>query len=169
MTRVADRFDRRVEALLARHAQLRLEVQVGSRNERVDAALRGWLNRPRRFFEVLAVAARQAGDDRPADLRGHAPHRLGIRRRGDREAGLDDVHPEQIELTGQQQLFRHPEREPGRLLAVAQRRVENSNLLGHRANLHAVEPASPKAWRGARAGSGATDLPVDATGKDLSK
>ena len=77
------------------------------------------------------MAARQAGDDRAADLLRNAADRLGVGRRGDREARLDDVHAEQIELTGQQQLLGHPEREPGRLLAVTQRRVEDSNLLGH--------------------------------------
>ena len=37
--------------------------------------------------------------------------------------------PSSVELTGEQQLFGRPQRKPGRLLAVTQRRVENSNLL----------------------------------------
>ena len=74
------------------------------------------------------MAARQAGDHRTPDLGGDAAHRLGVGRRGNREAGLDDVHAERVELTRQLQLLRRAQREAGRLLAVAQRGVEDSNL-----------------------------------------
>ena len=75
------------------------------------------------------MAARQAGDDRTADLGGDAAHGFGVGRRGNREPGLDDVHAKRIELTGQLQLLGRPEREPGRLLAVAQRRVEDADVV----------------------------------------
>ena len=129
LARVADRVHRRLEALLAGHAQLRLQVQIRGRDERVDAALRRRLDRPGRLLEVGAMAARQAGDDRTADLGGDLADRFGVGRRGDRKAGLDDVHAERIELTGELQLLGRPEREPGRLLAVAQRRVEDSDVV----------------------------------------
>ena len=93
--------------------------------------LRRRLNGPGRLLEILAVTARQARDHGTTNLGGNAANRFGVGRGRDREPGLDDVHAKQIELTGQQELFRHPERESGRLLAVTQRRVENSNLLGH--------------------------------------
>ena len=127
--RVAHGVDRRLEALLARHPQLGLEVQVGGGDERVDAALRRRLDRPRRLLEVGAMAAGQAGDHRPPDLGGDPAHRFGVGRRGNREPGLDDVHAQRVELTGQLQLLGRAQRKPGRLLAVAQRRVENPYLL----------------------------------------
>ena len=37
LPREAHGVDRRLEALLARHAQLGLQVQIGGRDERVDA------------------------------------------------------------------------------------------------------------------------------------
>ena len=81
------------------------------------------------LLEIGAMAARQAGDDRTADLGGDLADGLGVGRRGDREAGLDDVHAKRIELTGQLQLLGRPERKPGRLLAVAQRRVEDADVV----------------------------------------
>jgi hypothetical protein len=57
-----------------------------------------------------------------------------------------------------------PERKSGRLLAVAQRRVENSNLLGH------VEFASVSIPLLAyRPNPGITAFPVDVTREELSK
>ena len=54
-------------------------------------------------------------------------HGLEVAGRGDGEAGLDDVHVEQLELPGDLQLLRRVQRRPGRLLAVAQRRVEDAD------------------------------------------
>ena len=129
LAREAHGIDRRLEALLARHAQLGLQVQVGGGDERVDAPLRRRLDRPRGRLEVGAMAARQAGDHRPPDLGGNLAHGFGVGRRRDREAGLDDVHAERIELTRQLQLLGRAQRKPGRLLAVAQRRVEDPDVL----------------------------------------
>ena len=77
------------------------------------------------------MAAREARDDRAADLLGDAVDRLRVSRRRDRESCFNDVHAERIELTGQTKLLSHPQREPGCLLAVAQRRVENSDVFCH--------------------------------------
>ena len=68
-----------------------------------------------------------AGDDRPADLARDLPRRFRVGRRRDREAGLDDVDAERVERPRQRQLRRHVHREAGRLLAVAQRRVEDDD------------------------------------------
>ena len=46
LPRVADRVDRRLEALLARHAQLGLQMQIGGGDERVDASARRRLQSP---------------------------------------------------------------------------------------------------------------------------
>ena len=101
------------------------------------------------LLEVGAMAARQARDHRD----GGSPwrcgtHGLGVGGRGDREPGLDDVHAERIELTGQLELLGRPERKPGCLLAVAQRRVENSDVF--------CQPSGLFPRR----------MPVDATGLD---
>ncbi len=62
---------------------------------------------------------------------GHPPHRLGVVLGGDREARLDDVHAENLELAGQTDLLLDSHREPGRLFTVAQRRVENDQPIRH--------------------------------------
>ena len=51
------------------------------------------------------------------------------RRGGDREAGLDDVHAQPRQLVGDLQLLLHVQRDAGRLLAVAQRRVEDEDAV----------------------------------------
>jgi hypothetical protein len=116
-------------------------MQIGGRDERMDAPLGGRLDRPGGLLEVFTVAASQAGDDRTAQLRRNAPHGFGIGRGRNGESGLDDVDPERIELTGKQQLFSRPERKSGRLLAVSQRRVEYPNVVLP----HETPPASPQA------------------------
>ena len=80
--------------------------------------------------DVGRVRAREPGDDRPLDLARDRLHRLEVARRGDREAGLDDVDAEPRELVGDLQLLGRVQRDAGRLLAVAQRRVEDQYRLG---------------------------------------
>ena len=136
----------RFEALLARHAQLGLQVQVGGGDEGVDAPLRGRLDGPRRALQVGAMAPGQARDHRPADLGGNRPHGLGIGGRRNREAGLDDVHAKRVQLPGQLQLLRRVQREPRRLLAVSQRRVEDPHVLLYPSDpLRAPRAAAPPA------------------------
>ena len=75
--------------------------------------------------DVGEVRAREAGDDRPLDLAGDALDGLEVAGRGDREAGLDHVDAEPRELLGDLELLGGVQRDAGRLLAVAQRRVED--------------------------------------------
>jgi hypothetical protein len=56
----------------------------------------------------------------------------GPRVRRDREPGLDDVHAEVDELGRHAPLLAHGHAAPGRLLAVAQRGVEDQHALSHR-------------------------------------
>src|SRR5439155_3393280 len=58
--------------------------------------------------------------------------RLEVAGRADREAGLDDVHAEPSELVRDLELLRRVERDARRLLAVAQRRVEDQYSVGIR-------------------------------------
>jgi hypothetical protein len=69
---------------------------------------------------------------------GSGARREGSRRRGrrrpehtGRESGLDDVHTEAFELTRQPDLLVEPHGEAGRLLTVAERRVENDESIRH--------------------------------------
>jgi hypothetical protein len=132
MPRVAHRLDGRLETLLARHAKLRLKMKVRRGDERVDASPFRRFDRFGGFLQVSPVAARETGDGRPADFLRDAMHGLRVGRRRNRESGLDDVHAERIELPGQPKLFGYPQGESGSLLAIAQRRVENSDVLCHR-------------------------------------
>ena len=120
-----------VEALLARDAQLRREVEIGGGEERVNARPRSAGGSARAASSMsCARRPRQRGDDRPPHVAGNLPHRLGIGRRRDRKAGLDDVHAERVERTRHGQLRRHVHREAGRLLAVAQGRIEDDDACG---------------------------------------
>ena len=60
-------------------------------------------------------------------LRGDGADRFEIALGADREAGFDDVDAHRFEVAGDLQLFRQREGRAGGLLAVSQRRVENSN------------------------------------------
>src|SRR5207247_4081145 len=77
---------------------------------------------------------------RPPDLARHGVHRPEIVLAGHREAGLDDVHPEEIQLPGQPDLFLEVHAAARRLLAVAQRGVENSDPVGHGVSLRCEVP-----------------------------
>ena len=60
------------------------------------------------------------------DLAGDRLDRLEVTGRGDREAGLDDVDTETAELVRDLQLLLGVQGDARRLLAVAQRRIEDT-------------------------------------------
>ena len=73
-----------------------------------------------------------------ADVVGDLAHRFEIAGRGDRKAGFDDVDAQIDQRLGDFQLFGQVHARAGRLLAVAQRGVENANRPrrnGHRGGL----------------------------------
>src|SRR5204863_1617382 len=67
---------------------------------------------------------------RAADLARDAPARLEISGRRDREPGLDHVHAQLLELARDAKLGVRVAVEAGRLLAVAQRGVEDEDAVG---------------------------------------
>ena len=71
------------------------------------------------------MRARESRDHRALDLPRDALHGLEVAGRGDREASLDHVDAETRELLGDLELLGRVQRDAGRLLAVAQRRVED--------------------------------------------
>ena len=107
-------------------------MQVRRRDERVNAAPGGRCQRLAGAVDVCRSTARQRRDNRVLDGPRHLADGLGIRVGRDREPGLDDVDAKRFELTGQAHLLVHPQREARRLLAVAQRRVEDDQAIGHR-------------------------------------
>ena len=113
------------QALLAADPQLALEVQVGGGDEGVDAGAGGRRERLRGAVDVGVVGPRQRGHHGAPHGRGHRVHGLRVGGRGDGEPGLEHVHAEGVERTRHPQLLGDRHREPGRLLAVAQRRVED--------------------------------------------
>ena len=79
--------------------------------------------------------AGQAADDRALHFLGDAAHRLEVARRGDRESGLDHVHSQPRELPGDVELLLDVQGRARRLLAVAQRRIEDDVPGIHRSSI----------------------------------
>ena len=72
----------------------------------------------------------QARDHGTVDLAGDRPYRLEVTWRGDRESSLDHVDAEPRQLLRDLQLLGRVERDPRRLLAVSQGRVEDDDPVG---------------------------------------
>ena len=98
--------------------------------EHMDAWTRGILQGAPRGVDVFSSAARETRDDRAADFASDEIHRLPIAARGDRKPGFDDVDPELRERLRDPQLFWLRHAAPGRLLAVAQRGIEDEDAVG---------------------------------------
>ena len=69
----------------------------------------------------------QRRDHRPLDLPRDALHRLEVARGGEGKAGLDDVDTQEGQLARDRELLVRVERGARRLLAVAQRGVEDED------------------------------------------
>ena len=104
-------------ALVARNTCMRCRARVAR------GRLRGQL-------DVLRVAAGEAADDRALHLARHRVDALAVPARGGREAGLDDVDAELGERARDAQLLRAGHAAAGRLLAVAQRGIEDQHAVG---------------------------------------
>ena len=79
--------------------------------------------------DVLLEAAAETGDDRPLDLLGDGRDSGEVAGGAVGEAGLDDVDTEPCQLVGDGQLVLGAEGHARRLLAVAQRGVEDGERL----------------------------------------
>ena len=80
-----------------------------------------------RAVDVLLVAAGQAADRRAANRAGDFADGFEVARRGDRKAGLDHVDAQIHQRLRDLQLFFEVHAAAGRLLAVAERGVENDD------------------------------------------
>ena len=139
----ADGLDRALDHLVRRHHELLLHVDRARGDEGVDAGTAGAFDRLGGAFDVAARRARESGDDHArvlgGDRAGDGADRLEVAVGGDREAGFDDVHAEARELAGDLHLLADVQGDAGRLLAVAQRGVEDLDV--RHGDLHGARPA----------------------------
>ena len=90
----------------------------------------GAVQRLRRALDVLAAGARETADAGLLQLARDRAHRLEVAFARDREARLDHVDAQLFQLARQSELLVQVHAAPGRLLAVAQRGVEDAQQLG---------------------------------------
>src|SRR5215471_8644190 len=116
-------------ALVARNAELVLQMNVGSREKDVDAGTRGSLQGLPCAFNVRGAGSGQAGDDRPANVGRDRLNRFEVSLRGDGEAGFDDIHAEAVKLPRHAQFLLHVHAAAWGLLAIAEGCVEYHHAL----------------------------------------
>ncbi len=116
-----------LDHLLGIHLQLPLAMHGAGGDERVDARLLGEFHGLAGAVDVGEARAGQAADDGVLHQLGDFAHRLEVAVGGDREAGLDDVDAHLVEQFGNLQLVLERHGGARRLLAVAQRGVEDDD------------------------------------------
>ena len=132
LARQGDRVGDGLQHLVRLHPQLVFHVQRAGADEGVDALALGAAHRLGGAQDVRPAGAGEARDHRAVVALGRLGDRLDaleIAGRGDREAGLDHVDAEVGQRLGHAQLLVQVHREAGRLLAVAQRGVEDDDAV----------------------------------------
>ena len=126
-------FDRSTDDFVLRHVQLVLPMDGARGEEHVDAFLRRRLHGLGDELDVVAIATREATDDRSLYLARHRVHAFPITARRGGEARFDDIHPKFRKRACHPKLLGLRHAASRRLLAVAQRRVEDhdSFTMGH--------------------------------------
>ncbi len=109
-----------------------LQMDVRGGDEDVDAGPLGALDGTDGTVNVLLAGPRERQHDGPGHGLGDPPDGLEVALRRRREAGLDDVDAEVLELARDRQLLLHVHGRTRRLLAVAERRVEDLYPVHHR-------------------------------------
>ena len=107
------------------------------------ARLIGALDGRRGALDVVLVRAGEAGNDRALDSLGDHPDRLEVAGRRRRESGFDDVDSELNEGVGHFELLFDGHRRARRLLAIAQRGVEDPNPVPY---VHSPNWTSPNSF-----------------------
>ena len=128
-----------VEHLGLRHPEHVLHVDVARRDEGVDPPPFGALQGLGGPVDVAGDHPGQGCYDRTADARGDLPDGLELALRRDGKARLDDVDLEAGQLLRDLDLLGPGERDPGGLLAVAERGIEDAYYIVR----HRVPPSSP--------------------------
>ena len=89
-------------------------------------------------IDVVFVASREAANRRAANRVRNLAHRLEIARRSDRKASFDHIHAQIHERLRDFQLLFEVHAAAGRLLAVAERGIENNNRAVLRCGRHGI-------------------------------
>ncbi len=105
-------------------------MQVGRRDEDVEAAALSGPDRLAGQLDVPIVTPRQRGDDGAPHLGRDLAHAPVVALGCGRKARLDDVHAERVELAGQSKLLLGRETVAGSLLAIAQGGIEDQDFAG---------------------------------------
>ena len=123
-------------------------MDVARRDEHVEVRPLGDADRLDGPLRVAVAAAGERRDRHALRLAGDPLDGLEVAGRGGREAGLDDVDLEPDELAGDLELLGRGQPGAGRLLAVAQGRVEDPDAEpgGHRADSATRRGSLAAAW-----------------------
>ena len=132
LLRILDGADGPFQDLLPRGIELVADVGIGSADAGMDPAPLGVLQRFGRQVDVLFHGTRQGAHRGPGHRLGNLHHRVEIPRAGDREAGLDDIHPQEFQGLGDLDLLHGVQLASGHLLPVAERGIEYIDAVVHR-------------------------------------
>ena len=121
----ANHFRNLVERFFARHAQLVFQVQVGRGEKNMQAGFCGRFEPAQRSVYIFLARARERGYAAAFNFCGYGARRIQVAGRSDRETRFEDIDAKLFDLVGKLQFFLAIHRKAGRLLAVAQSRVEN--------------------------------------------
>ncbi|MEI9929555.1 MAG: hypothetical protein WDM89_03030 [Rhizomicrobium sp.] len=119
----------RFQYLIAAHIEFGFTMDRTGRQEDVQTATAGGFQRAGGRVNVCDGSAGEATDYRPIDLLRHGADGLFITGRGGGEAGLDDVDAHVAQRRCDAQFFGNTHAEARRLLAIAQRGVEDQNAV----------------------------------------
>ena len=157
-TRARHHLHGALQGFLSGQPELVLEVDVRRRDEGMDADLGRALQGFPGAVDVLRARAGKATDRGALHFLRDAPHSLEIARRAVRKASLDDVHAEPGQLLGHHQLLVGIHRRAGRLLAVPERRVEDTDQTTH-LKIPTTPPLTYPLPRGERGGVRGVPVP----------
>ena len=124
-----DALDHALVHLVLLELELILTVQRRGADEGVDAAARRRPDGLGRPVDVACMGPGEPADDALLDPLGDRRDRLEVTVRGDREPGLDDIDPHALEHGGDPDLLLDIHRAAGRLLPVAQGRIEDDDVV----------------------------------------
>ena len=130
-------------------AQLVLAMDRAGGDEHVESFQACRRQGPGGHVNIARIAARQGADRGAVDQFGDLPDGVEILLRGRRKTGLDDIDAELGQAARQAQLARHAHAATGRLLAVAQRGIEDDDVIVF-ACVHASAPSTATRGRGAK-------------------
>ncbi len=130
--RPVDALDGPAQDFLLGHLQLEFAVNRARGQEDVDARPGGAVQGFPGAVDVVPIAPSQPADHRPFNLPGDRLHGLEVPGRCDGETRLDDINAEFTEGTSHLELLGEVHARSRRLLAVAQRGVEDDQaVVGH--------------------------------------